>query len=237
MSAWIQSIIADMRSINAFAYFKKLEKSSDTASQPGQRQRPLTNKMLLLSGILEETEASSNLSLEKRRKSQETPTTFEVWAASGHLSSGSHPRITESGVVVINVICDWSVKEPTHRDSWHQWSSAVDSLSSLGGGAEWKRSTSVVKKTREHGLHPARPCRCLWLGKKHQYGPSEKERMSCRTMMFLRWTPMCRTMLLSGSCEGNLTQDWRSLLLTAQTLMRNIQKCHLDKTSQRQRVK
>lgn len=34
-------------------YFKKLGKSSDAESQPGQRQKPLTNKMLVTSGILE----------------------------------------------------------------------------------------------------------------------------------------------------------------------------------------
>lgn len=39
-------------------YFKKLGKSSDTASQPGQRQRPLTNKALVPSGMLEGTEMS-----------------------------------------------------------------------------------------------------------------------------------------------------------------------------------
>lgn len=40
------------------AHFKKVGKSSDTASQPGQRQRPLTNKLLLPSGTLLGTRAS-----------------------------------------------------------------------------------------------------------------------------------------------------------------------------------
>ena len=35
-----------------FTYFKKLGKSSDSASQPGQRQRPLTNRALVLSESL-----------------------------------------------------------------------------------------------------------------------------------------------------------------------------------------
>lgn len=40
------------------AHFRKLGKSSDTASQPGHRQRPLTNRVLLPSGSLLGTRAA-----------------------------------------------------------------------------------------------------------------------------------------------------------------------------------
>lgn len=40
----------------SLTYFKKLGKSLDTASQPGQRQRPLTNNVLVPAAILEGTE-------------------------------------------------------------------------------------------------------------------------------------------------------------------------------------
>lgn len=38
------------------SYFKKLEKSSNTASQPGHRQSPLMSRTLVPCGMLEETE-------------------------------------------------------------------------------------------------------------------------------------------------------------------------------------
>lgn len=42
-------------------HFKKLEKSSDMELQPGQRQRPLTNKVLLPSGALLATRVSQDV--------------------------------------------------------------------------------------------------------------------------------------------------------------------------------
>jgi len=47
--------------IYQYTYFKKLGKSSDTAPQPGQRQSPLTNRTLVPSELLKETEMSSAL--------------------------------------------------------------------------------------------------------------------------------------------------------------------------------
>lgn len=78
------------------AHFRKLGKSSDTAPQPGQRQRPLTNKVLLPSGSLVETGAAQRGSRGRWRPPGGPRPAFTrlagpPWAAAaawGRLSSG-----------------------------------------------------------------------------------------------------------------------------------------------------